>query len=268
MFDPALLREAERRATETGRSLSEVVDTALRASFGPRGVPARTATAADGDLALDEFRGAYLQALLERDAARAREAIESAVATGAKMAAVYTEVFRPALVEVGHLWAVDEINVAQEHFATTVTQSLLATLAPDTRLTPNMGRLAVVTNTPDELHLIGAHMVADLLEREGWEVLNLGASTPAADLVELVEQECPDVVALSAATAGRLPGVAEVLRRLSAADPRPFIVVGGGLFTVRTGEVARELGADLVVSDLHEFLTALRERFPPVDLGG
>ena len=97
-----------------------------------------------------------------------------------------------------------------------MTQALIATLAAEAAPAAGQGRMAIVTSTPDELHLLGVQMVADVLQREGWEVVNLGAATPAGDLVELVEAEVPDLVALSASTAGRLPGVEEVLRELLA----------------------------------------------------
>ena len=163
------------------------------------------------------------------------------------------------------MWALAELNVAQEHYATSVTQALIATLAAEAPTPDGQGRLAIVTSTPDELHLLGGQMVADVLQREGWEVVNLGAATPAADLVELVESEIPDLVALSASTAGRLPGVAEVLHALAAVDPKPLIVVGGGLFSSHSAGFARELGADLVVNDVRHLLGAVREHFPPLE---
>ena len=107
-------------------------------------------------------------------------------------------------------------------------------------------------------------MVADLLERDGWEVLALGPSTPAEDLATLVRNECPDLVALSTTTAGRLPGLAETLARLAELDPRPLITVGGGrAFTAQASDQARALGADLVESDLRAFIAVVRTRFPP-----
>lgn len=260
-LDAELLEEAERRVEATGGDLSAFVSAALRRELlaRPRAQPSTDASA------LAAHAAEYLDAVLARDTHRARRVVETALLAGVSVADMYTEVFRPALHEVGHKWALEEINVAQEHFATTITQTLIATLAPESRAVRADGRLAVVTGTPEELHLLGAQMVADLLEREGWEVLSLGAATPAPDLVELVELECPDLVALSASTAGRLPGVAEVLPRLAAVRPRPLIAVGGGLFTGDAAEVARDLGADLVVSDVRALLATLRERFPAQD---
>jgi methanogenic corrinoid protein MtbC1 len=259
MLDDDVLAEIERRAAAAGVGAAEYVNATLRrhlrlADPGHAGMPS-----------LDVQRDAYLQALLDRSAPRARDVADAVLAAGVAVEDLYSDVLAPALQEVGHLWAVDEITVAQEHYATSVTQALIATLAAEAAPGPGVGRLAIVTSTPDELHLLGVHMVADVLQREGWEVVNLGAATPAGDLVSLVETEVPDLVALSASTAGRLPGVTEVLQGLAELDPRPVVVVGGGLFTGRGADFAREHGADLVLSDLREFLAEVRERFPPLD---
>ncbi len=259
-FDPAVLAQAEAVSADAGGDLSAFVNAAVLRELRQHRPAARGEAAGAG---LDHYRDAYVGALLDRDARRARVVAEVAVESGVPIGDVYAEVFQPSLEHIGHLWAVDEINVAQEHFATATTQALLSTLAPALRSAPTEGRLAVVSGTPGELHVLGAQMAADLLERGGWEVLSLGASTPADDLVELVEMEQPDIVALSTSTVGRLPGVEDVLRRLGGVDPRPFVVVGGPLFSAEAGAHARGLGADLIVSDVRDLVPELRRRFPP-----
>ena len=259
MLDDDVLAEVERRAAAAGAGVAEYVNATLR----------RHLRLVDPDLtlppSLEVQRDAYLHALLERSAPRAREVADAVLSAGVPVEDLYADVFAPALQEVGHMWAVDRITVAQEHYATSVTHALIATLAAEAPPASGQGRMAIVTSTPDELHLLGVDMVADVLHREGWEVINLGAATPAADLVQLVREEVPDLVALSASTAGRLPGVAEVLRELSALDPKPLVAAGGGLFSGKAADFAREHGADLVLTDLRDLLTTIRERFPPLD---
>jgi MerR family transcriptional regulator, light-induced transcriptional regulator len=214
-------------------------------------------------VSLDEHRRALLDALLARDSARARRAIDAALAAGAPILDVYLDVLRPVLAEIGHRWATGELNVAEEHYGTATAQALLDALSARLPRPPGDGRLAVVTGTPGEQHALGARMVADFLEADGWEVLLLGPGAPAHDLAELVDLERPDVVALSTATAGALPGVVEVLGALGELRPRPFIVVGGQFWTAETSAVAAELGADAVIHDPRELVAILRERVPP-----
>jgi methanogenic corrinoid protein MtbC1 len=208
-------------------------------------------------------RQAFLDSLVARDSARARRALEAALAAGVAIPDVYVEVMQPALYEVGHRWAMGDLNVAQEHYATAVAQSLLDVLSARLALPPKDGRLAVLTGTPEEQHALGSRMVADFLEADGWEVLLLGAGAPVRDVVELVDLAGPDVVGLSTSTAGVLPGVAEVVGALAQLRPRPCIVVGGQFWTAETSSAATEFGADLVVRDARRLPERLRERIPP-----
>jgi methanogenic corrinoid protein MtbC1 len=132
------------------------------------------------------------------------------------------------------------------------------------RAAPKDGRLAVVSGSPEERHALGVQMVADFLEGDGWEVLNLGASTPAGDLARLVDAEQADVVALSTSTPAGLPGAAEAVAALSALRPRPLLVLGGRLWSGEARREAEALGADLVLDGPRELVAHLRQRFPPL----
>jgi methanogenic corrinoid protein MtbC1 len=157
------------------------------------------------------LRDDYLAALLAGDATRARWLVDEALGSGVEARDVYLGVLAPALEEIGERWAAGELTVAHEHYASAVTQGVLGVLAPHIRVAPTSGRLAVVACTPGELHALGAQMVADFLEGEGWEVLALGAATPAPDLAALVDDERPDLVALSTSVANNLEGAIDAL---------------------------------------------------------
>ena len=215
-------------------------------------------------MTVERFRAAFLDALLARDSALARRAVEDALEQGVPIPDIYLRMIEPALREIGHRWAMGAINVAEEHYATAVAQSILDGLGRQMRRPPKDGRLAIVSGTPQELHALGTRVVADFLEADGWEVLQLGPGAPAADITSLVESEQPDLVALSTATASVLEGVAEVLRSLAALDPRPCIVAGGQFWTAETSPAALEFGADLVMQDPRELVATLHQRIPPL----
>ena len=101
-------------------------------------------------------------------------------------------------------------------------------------------------------------MVRDFLRAEGWEVVELGPSTPAGALADLVDAERPDVVALSTATAAHLADARDAVTRLAALDPQPFIAVGGQAWE---RDRAPE-GADLLIADLEALIDELRRALP------
>jgi methanogenic corrinoid protein MtbC1 len=203
----------------------------------------------------------YLAALLDRSSHHARRVIDDALDQGVSIADVYLRVLQPALYELGRRWAAGEVNVAYEHYATAVTERLLVRLAEQMEVAPMGGRLAVVACTPGEQHALGARMVGDFLRAEGWEVAELGPSTPAGALAGLVDAERPDVVALSTATAAHLGDARDAVARLAALEPRPFIAVGGQAWD--RGKAPE--GADVLVADLEALVDDLRTRFPPRD---
>jgi MerR family transcriptional regulator, light-induced transcriptional regulator len=213
-------------------------------------------------LAIPRLRDDYLAALLAGDGTRARHLVDEAVRDGHGIPELYLQVLQPALVEVGELWSAGELGVAYEHLAFSVTQAIVGTLGPRIRVAPTSGRLAVLVCTPGEQHALGIQMVADLLEAAEWEVLQLGASLPSESLVELVADECPDVVGLSTATGGLVPGAAETVGRLRALRPAPFVVVGGRAWHGAPPERATAMGADAAVADPVALVRLLAERLP------
>lgn len=209
------------------------------------------------------LRERYVQALVEADLAGARGLVEEAVASGTSVQAVYLDVLQPALYEIGRRWAEAEVSVAQEHLATAVTETLMARLSErmggDGR--PRRGRTAVIACAEGELHAVGARMVGDFLDADGWSVEFLGAITPPVQLARYVAERGAEVVAVSAALPERTTQVTAAVRALGMLERRPCVVVGGQAFG---GSEARALrtGADLYAPDAAAAVTLLGDRFP------
>jgi methanogenic corrinoid protein MtbC1 len=150
--------------------------------------------------------------------------------------------------------------VAHEHLATATTKAIMARLAPLVGKPPPNGRRVVLACSPGELHGVGLRMVADFLEGDGWEVLELGADTPTADLLALVASERPAAVGVSTALTLHLADAAVAVGRLKALDPALLVLVGGPAYGGDAGLAAR-LGADAFASDAGTTSALLRDRF-------
>jgi methanogenic corrinoid protein MtbC1 len=202
-----------------------------------------------------------MDALMARDSHRARSVIDRALEAGAEPAALDLEVLRAALNAFGELWADGEVSVAHEHFVTGISEGVMALLASRMRTAPYGGRLALVACPSGERHALGARMIADFLEAEGWEVLALGADTPARDVLELVGDEQPDLVALSVTMPACLDGALELLGAMGTLRPRPCVAVGGAAWPGSADPAA--VGVDIVAADPRELVVQLRDRLPP-----
>ena len=175
---------------------------------------------------------------------------------------LYLRVIAPAMHEIGRLWETAQISVAQEHLSTQITQAAIATLSLHLqgRAPVGAGRVAVAASSPGEMHGLGTQMVADFLETQGWEVLNLGADSPAAEVAALTHRRAAAVVALSTALPGHLLSVTRTCQLLRQLPQPPFIVAGGRAYG---GDAQRAfaLGADAFADDPERLLDLLGQRF-------
>jgi len=187
----------------------------------------------------------YLQALLDGERERARQLVTRAVDDGHDVRDIYLEVFQRTQYEVGRLWQTNRISVAQEHYCTAATQLIMSSLYPRIFSSTKTGRTLVAVCVEGDLHEIGARIVADFFEMEGWDTFYLGANTPTRGVVEAVIRHAADVLGISATMTFHVRAVAEVIRtvRASEACRRVRILVGGYPFNVDR-ELWRRVGAD------------------------
>lgn len=204
--------------------------------------------------------GAFADLLLAGAPATTRARVLALTAAGVPARSIYLDLFAPALEEIGARWQRGEATVAQEHLATATVSALMATLAPLLEVSPPIGRRAILACTDGELHALGLRMVADFLEADGWEVLHLGAKTPAGDLVSLAREMRPDVVGLSTSMTSHLDAAADTVAALRSVAPAPFLLVGGRAYRNHP-ERAAGVRADAYMPDAGTASRLLRSRF-------
>lgn len=192
----------------------------------------------------------YLTFLLANDRAAAVGYIHDLVAHGASIGDAYLDVLEPAQREIGRLWQTNEITVAQEHFATAVGQLAIAQLYPHVMRATRGGPKLLATCVADELHELGARMVADFFEIDGWDTTYLGANTPTAALVTYMLNDQPDVLALSVTNSFHVYAVAQIIEAVRAepALRSVRILVGGRPFRI-VPDLCNKLGADAFATD-------------------
>lgn len=211
---------------------------------------------AEGNLGL--ARDVFTQAALAGDRVAAANVAREAVLAGHPVVDVYVDVLERSQVEVGRLWESNRITVGVEHLATAVTQYVLAQMFPLLERSAIRRGRAIVTGIEGESHQLGGHMVADLLESEGWDVMFLGTNSPTEDVLRLVAEHRPRFVGISAATLINLPKVVTLIARLRAgAGQAPKVIVGGALFRTMPA-LWQEVGADAFASDLREVAALAR----------
>ncbi|HLL52004.1 MAG TPA: cobalamin-dependent protein [Myxococcaceae bacterium] len=183
---------------------------------------------------------AFLAALLTGDRLRAQALAHGAFQRGVDH--LYEEVIRPAMVELGALWHANRITVADEHAATAIAQSTVASLYPEFPWSVG-GPRALIACVQGERHEFGARMVADLLALDGWHTVFLGADTPTSSLVEMAAKVQPAFVAVSVGLPLHLPAAREAVAALKERLPKLKVLVGGRA-VAPLPDAAAKLGAD------------------------
>ncbi|MFW2404162.1 MAG: cobalamin B12-binding domain-containing protein, partial [Gammaproteobacteria bacterium] len=153
-------------------------------------------------------------------------------------------VLLPAQREVGRLWHVNDISIAEEHMVTMTTQRLMAVLASRAQRAPDRGRTAVAAAVAGNIHEIGIRALAYLLEFEGWRTIYLGSDVPKSELPAAIECFDADIVLLSLALSSQLPALRRTIEEIrSKTGDRVKIMVGGNGLN-GAPDLWKELGAD------------------------
>lgn len=188
--------------------------------------------------------GAFLLRILEGDRRGAIDIVLDAIKSrNITTADVYLKVLITAQRRIGEMWHAGEVSVAEEHFATTTTQSLMAIVAQNAEKKASNGHVVLVAGVAGDAHDIGIRAAADLFEMEGWRVIFIGANTPASDLAVGVKAFDADLVVISAALPSHLPAVERSIKAIRESDTPARILVGGGAFA-GDRDLALRLGAD------------------------
>lgn len=179
--------------------------------------------------------------LIAGDEAGAWKVVEAALASGKEPSEIYTTVLAPALASIGERWADGELSVADEHRASGVAFRVVGRLGPMFSRRGRSKGTVVIGTPPGELHSLPSAMAADFLRGAGYEVMDLGANTPADSFIAAARQADRLVsVAVSVTSSDALGSAKKVIRSLGKLGVP--IVVGGSAVT--DDDTATALGAD------------------------
>jgi len=203
----------------------------------------------DSASSLSNLANAYLEALLSSDREQAREVIRSATRNGLSFREICDYVLQPVQHEVGRLWQVNQITVAQEHYCTSTTERLMGEFGHPSPHVSEGPRFFVGACVAGEQHSIGIRMVSENLEATGWRVYFTGANTPAASLTDLVRRSNVHVIGLSCATALTLPALRRLIPQIRDCNKSTRIMVGGRIFC-EFPSLWKKVGADAFAEDV------------------
>lgn len=186
----------------------------------------------------------YLQAVLDGHPHRAIDLVVEAVDEGLSTRDAYIGVLIPALQEVGNMWHIGELNIAEEHFVTATTERAMSILAHRAKRAEPIGKTMIAAAVAGNTHGLGARILADFFELAGWNAICLSADVPATDIANSVVYFNADLVVLSAALSTQLKAVNQTMTTLRSIKDREIKVLVGGSAFDDAPDLWQRIGAD------------------------
>jgi corrinoid protein of di/trimethylamine methyltransferase len=184
------------------------------------------------------------EAILNGDAAAARQVTEEALAAGVDPQSMVAGQMIPAMDEVGRRFECNEYYVPELLIAARAMKSALELLRPllAARGVEPAGRVVIGTVKGD-LHDIGKGLVASMLEGGGFEVVDLGVDVPAEQFVVKAQESNANLIAVSALLTTTMTAMKGVIDAVQKSDlkGRCKVMVGGAPVTQ---QYADSIGAD------------------------
>ena len=187
----------------------------------------------------------YLDLLLRHDKGGAMKLVLNLAEAGTAMEDIYLNIFQASQHEIGRLWQINQVSVAQEHYCTAATMLFMNMLYPRFVNPDRNGHRVLVTCLGGELHELGARMVADFFEMKGWSTVFLGANTPWAEVLKASTVHRAELVAVSVtigANIGEARTLVDAIRKSDETD-RPKVLLGGHAF-LESPNLWKELQGD------------------------
>ena len=185
----------------------------------------------------------YIDSLIKGDRKKCQALISKYLETNPNTTKIYEEVIKKSMYRVGEMWESNQISVATEHLATSITESLLNHIFQSVDSDRRVGKKVIIAGTEKENHQVGIKMVADLFEKHGWETFFLGGNVPTKDLILFLKTTEPDLLALSLSIYNNLPNLERMIAKIREIYPALPIIIGGRAFL--TG------GLDVYIPDMY-----------------
>lgn len=208
---------------------------------------------------LTRVRRQYFEALFEGDRRKCRGIVNQGRQEGVSPTDILLDVIWPAMTKVDELFREDNIDFVAEHIATRINRTLADQMQVHLPVREPSGRNVIVSCSDAQNHELGAQIVADLFEADGWQVRFVGSGVPMDELVQLIGKVQPHLVIYFGTEPGGIPEVRrtlQLLRRIGA-SPHTAVLAIGGVFNRAQG-LWIEVGADAFAADARSALTKAR----------
>lgn len=205
----------------------------------------------------------YMQPLLAGRRAECFDLMKDAVANGLPAREAICGVVWPAMAQIDRLYRDHRISTLIENMANRINRTVADQLqAHLPRQAPRNQRI-LITCAEGANEELGAQMVADLFQSDGWEVTFLGAGVPHDEILSLIGTHRPAILLIFGTQPQGVPEVRRLISWIREVDvcPAMNVIVSGGVYN-RADGLWQEVGADVFAESAADVLRIANE-LPP-----
>ena len=195
------------------------------------------------------------EGILDGDMGAVPSQVQAALDAGIPPNVILNDGMIAAMAEVGQLFEEGEFFVPEMLISARAMQAGLAVLKPHlvaSGIEP-IGKIVVGTVQGD-MHDIGKNLVTMMLEGAGFEVIDLGVDVKPEHFIQAIQENKPQVVAMSALLTTTMPKMGitiDAIREAGVLDSVKIMVGGAPV----TAEFAKKIGANGYAADASQAAT-------------
>ncbi|MGB6329607.1 MAG: cobalamin B12-binding domain-containing protein [Halarcobacter sp.] len=200
----------------------------------------------------------FIDALLEPSMTKAISISKEYIKNNEDIKSFWEQIIVPSMHEIGKKWADNEITVGEEHTATSICQRVM--VEHYEKILSNSAvnrRKIIVTLSPNELHVLGARIVADLLELNGYDVHFLDSNSTYEELLNLIKNENIKEIIISTTLISNLNSTENLISDLKLAIKEKIKFYVGGQAYKAKSEIKTK--ADFYIKDMDSLLKELEK---------
>ena len=187
------------------------------------------------------------ECVIAGNAKNIKEYTDRAVDDGLDVSIILNDGLIAGMNVIGALFKNNEIYVPEVLMAARTMHTGLAVIKP---LIVSAGikekGVVAIGTVKGDMHDIGKNLVIMMLEGAGYKVIDLGIDVPTEKVLQVVEEQHPQVIGLSALLTTTMPQMREAVKALQPYRDKVKTIVGGAPVTEK---FAREIGADGYAAD-------------------
>jgi len=192
----------------------------------------------------------YTKHIIDNNHSQASDIVLDAMIKGSTLTEANMGIIQPSMYEVGNLWRINKVSVAQEHLATAISQHVMTKAYANAEFKPPNKKKALFACIEGNHHALGLRMISDAFSVEGWNVSFLGENTPTQSIIKMIDDNLFDFLAISISMDNQVISLASSIDRIkSELGTRTPPIIIGGLPLNSHPEMVSQLGADAYFSN-------------------